>query len=107
MGAGWEGFPLGVVEAHEYGYELAAVYAFVFLYFAVAGPGKFSIGSGDLADPPRSERARRAGQEQGRQGRAGACFRSALRGNPATRSWHDFSQSSWHDFFQPARPSLL
>ena len=51
--AGWEGFPLGVVEAHEYGYELAAVYAFVFLYFAVAGPGKFSIGSGDLADAPK------------------------------------------------------
>merc|ERR1719460_569819 len=50
--AGLEGFPFGVVEAHEYGYELAAVYAFVFLYFAVAGPGKYSIGSGDLADAP-------------------------------------------------------
>merc|ERR1712118_262366 len=44
---------LGLFEAHEYGYELAAVYAFVFLYFAVAGPGKFSIGSGDLADAPK------------------------------------------------------
>merc|ERR1711871_1321200 len=50
--AGLEGFPFGVVEAHEYGYELAAVYAFVFLYFAVAGPGKYSLGSGDLADAP-------------------------------------------------------
>ena len=48
--AGLEGFPFGVVEAHEYGYELAAIYAFVFLYFAVAGPGKYSLGSGDLAD---------------------------------------------------------
>ena len=47
---GWEGFPLGVVEAHSYGYELAAMYALVFAYFTLAGPGKLALGSGDLAD---------------------------------------------------------
>ena len=43
---GLEGFPLGIVEAHSYGYELSGLYAFVFAYFTAAGPGKLALGLG-------------------------------------------------------------
>jgi len=44
---GLEGFPFGVVEAHQYGFETATVYAALYAYLALAGPGKYSIeGSG-------------------------------------------------------------
>lgn len=44
---GLEGFPLAVVPAHQYGFETAAVYAALYAYLALAGPGKYSIeGSG-------------------------------------------------------------
>lgn len=42
-----QGFPLGIVEAHSYGYELSGLYALVFAYFTAAGPGRLSIGSAE------------------------------------------------------------
>ena len=36
------GFPLGVVEAHQYAFETASLYAAVYLYLFLAGPGRFS-----------------------------------------------------------------
>ena len=39
---GLEGFPLGVVEAHQYAFETASLYAAVYLYLFLAGPGRFS-----------------------------------------------------------------
>ncbi len=42
LDTGWEGFPLAVVENHNYAFELSAVYASIFLYFVCAGPGRLS-----------------------------------------------------------------
>merc|ERR1711924_55006 len=39
---GIEGFPLAVVKAHSYNYELAAMYVIVLGYFSLAGAGPFS-----------------------------------------------------------------
>ncbi len=39
---GLEGFPLNVVEAHNYAFELSAIYALISLYFLCAGPGRLS-----------------------------------------------------------------
>ena len=39
---GLEGFPLGVVEAHQYAFETASLYAAMYLYLFLAGPGRFS-----------------------------------------------------------------
>ena len=44
--SGLEGFPLAVVEAHQYSFETAGLYALAFLYFVCAGPGRFSISGG-------------------------------------------------------------
>jgi uncharacterized membrane protein YphA (DoxX/SURF4 family) len=41
---GAQGFPLAVVESHQYAFETSALYAAVFLYFVLAGPGKLSLG---------------------------------------------------------------
>ena len=43
---GLEGFPLAVVEKHQYGFETSALYAGIFLYFLLAGPGRLSLGGG-------------------------------------------------------------
>ena len=40
---GAEGFPLAVVKAHSYNYELAAMYVVVLGYFAAAGAGPISV----------------------------------------------------------------
>ena len=40
---GPEGFPLAVVKAHSYNYELAAMYVIVLGYFAAAGAGPLSV----------------------------------------------------------------
>ena len=40
---GLEGFPFAVVEAHNYTFELSAIYAAISLYFVCAGPGRLSI----------------------------------------------------------------
>ena len=40
---GLEGFPLAVVPAHSYNYELAAMYVVVLGYFAAAGAGPLSV----------------------------------------------------------------
>ena len=42
LDTGLEGFPLAVVENHNYTFELSAVYAIIFLYFVCAGPGRLS-----------------------------------------------------------------
>ncbi len=39
---GLEGFPLAVVENHNYAYELSAIYAAISFYFLCAGPGRLS-----------------------------------------------------------------
>ena len=39
---GLEGFPFAVVEAHNYVFELSAIYALMALYFVCAGPGRLS-----------------------------------------------------------------
>ncbi len=39
---GLEGFPFAVVEAHNYAFELSAIYAAISLYFLCAGPGRLS-----------------------------------------------------------------
>jgi uncharacterized membrane protein YphA (DoxX/SURF4 family) len=39
---GLEGFPLSVVEAHQYAFETASLYAAMYLYLFLAGPGRFS-----------------------------------------------------------------
>ena len=39
---GLEGFPLAVVENHNYIFELSAIYAAISLYFVCAGPGRLS-----------------------------------------------------------------
>lgn len=40
---GIEGFPLAVVKAHSYNYELAAMYVIVLGYFTAAGAGPLSV----------------------------------------------------------------
>ena len=42
LDTGLEGFPLAVVENHNYAFELSAIYAAIFLYFTCAGPGRLS-----------------------------------------------------------------
>ena len=48
---GLEGFPLGVVENHAYAYETAALYAAVFGYLTLAGPGRVSVDALMSKDP--------------------------------------------------------
>lgn len=43
LNTGIEGFPLAVVKAHSYNYELAAMYVIVLGYFAAAGAGPLSV----------------------------------------------------------------
>tara|TARA_Y100001968_G_scaffold272812_1_gene265244 strand:- start:28975 stop:29526 length:552 start_codon:yes stop_codon:yes gene_type:complete len=40
---GLEGFPFAVVEAHNYAFELSAIYAAISFYFLCAGPGRLSL----------------------------------------------------------------
>tara|TARA_Y100001968_G_scaffold136097_1_gene124108 strand:+ start:752 stop:1303 length:552 start_codon:yes stop_codon:yes gene_type:complete len=40
---GLEGFPLAVVEGHNYAFELSAIYAAISFYFLCAGPGRLSL----------------------------------------------------------------
>ncbi len=40
---GLEGFPFAVVEAHNYTFELSAIYALISLYFLCAGSGRLSV----------------------------------------------------------------
>tara|TARA_Y100001968_G_C18927612_1_gene512711 strand:- start:11 stop:571 length:561 start_codon:yes stop_codon:yes gene_type:complete len=42
LDTGLEGFPLAVVEAHNYNFELSFVYGAIFLYFFCAGPGRLA-----------------------------------------------------------------
>ncbi len=42
LDTGLEGFPLAVVENHNYTFELSAIYAIIFFYFVCAGPGRLS-----------------------------------------------------------------
>lgn len=42
LDTGLEGFPLAVVQNHNYTFELSAVYAAIFFYFVCAGPGRLS-----------------------------------------------------------------
>ena len=42
---GLEGFPLAVVEKHQYAYETAALYCLLYFYFLVNGGGALSIDS--------------------------------------------------------------
>ena len=43
---GLEGFPLAVVEGHQYHFEAAGLYALIFLWFLFNGPGRFSVSGG-------------------------------------------------------------
>jgi len=43
LNSGVEGFPLAVVKAHSYNYELAAMYVIVLAYFSANGAGAFSV----------------------------------------------------------------
>ena len=43
MNTGGEGFPLAVVKAHSYNYELAAMYVIVLGYFTANGAGPLSV----------------------------------------------------------------
>ena len=40
---GLEGFPLAVVEGHNYAFELSFIYGAISLYFLCAGPGRLSL----------------------------------------------------------------
>ena len=42
LDTGLEGFPLAVVENHNYTFELSAIYAVIFFFFLCAGPGRLS-----------------------------------------------------------------
>ena len=42
LDTGLEGFPLAVVENHNYAFELSAIYAAISFYFVCAGPGRLS-----------------------------------------------------------------
>jgi len=44
LDTGFEGFPLALVEAHNYAFELSTIYAVIFFYFLCAGPGRLSLG---------------------------------------------------------------
>ena len=39
LDTGLEGFPLAVVEGHNYAFELSFIYGAISLYFLCAGPG--------------------------------------------------------------------
>lgn len=41
--SGLEGFPLGVVEKHQYAYEPAALYCLIYFYFVINGGGAVSL----------------------------------------------------------------
>ena len=41
--SGLEGFPLGVVEKHQYAYEPAALYCLIYFYFLINGGGALSL----------------------------------------------------------------
>ena len=43
LDTGLEGFPLAVVEGHNYAFELSFIYAAISLYFLCAGPGKLAL----------------------------------------------------------------
>ena len=43
LDTGLEGFPLAVVEAHNYAFELSFIYAVISLYFLCAGPGRLAL----------------------------------------------------------------
>ena len=43
LDTGLEGFPLAVVEGHNYAFELSFIYAAISLYFLCAGPGRLSL----------------------------------------------------------------
>ncbi len=43
LDTGLEGFPLAVVEDHNYAFELSSIYASISLYFLCAGPGRLSV----------------------------------------------------------------
>ena len=42
LDTGLEGFPLAVVENHNYAFELSAIYALISFYFLCAGPGRLA-----------------------------------------------------------------
>ncbi len=42
LDTGFEGFPLAVVESHNYAFELSAIYGAISFYFLCAGPGRLS-----------------------------------------------------------------
>ena len=42
LDTGLEGFPLAVVESHNYAFELSAIYAAIAFYFVCSGPGRLS-----------------------------------------------------------------
>ncbi len=42
LDTGLEGFPIAVVEDHNYAFELSAIYAAISLYFVCSGPGRLS-----------------------------------------------------------------
>ena len=43
LDTGLEGFPLAVVEGHNYAFELSFIYATISLYFLCAGPGRLAL----------------------------------------------------------------
>ena len=43
LDTGLEGFPLAVVEAHNYAFELSFIYGLISLYFLCAGPGRLAL----------------------------------------------------------------
>ena len=43
LDTGLEGFPLAVVEGHNYAFELSFIYGAISLYFLCAGPGRLSL----------------------------------------------------------------
>ncbi len=43
LDTGLEGFPFAVLEAHNYTFELSAIYATIFFYFLCSGPGRLSL----------------------------------------------------------------
>ena len=43
LDTGLEGFPLAVVEGHNYAFELSFIYGYISLYFLCAGPGRLAL----------------------------------------------------------------
>ena len=43
LDTGLEGFPLAVVESHNYAFELSFIYGAISLYFLCAGPGRLAL----------------------------------------------------------------